>query len=171
MASSNKSLVPGIFLILLGLVFLLPNFTQLTLGDLWPLFVLGPGIYFFILFLQDRKNYGVLMPGTILMVIGLLFSYCTIAGWDAMNTLWPLFIIAPGLGFFLMFSFGKKERGLLIPAWILTGIGGAFLVARNLQEPNVFVALILIAIGVFLLFKGMRRGDSSRSPDQTTSGS
>jgi len=149
MATPQRSFAPGIILIALGILFLLPRFFHVHLAQLWPFFILGGGIAFYIAFIADRSNYGLLMPGTILTVIGLLFFYCTVEGWYMMETLWPFFIIAPGLGFALMYLFGNKERGLLIPAGILLALGCFFLLART--EYDYLWPLVLIAFGVFLL--------------------
>ncbi len=150
MSPSRKSVVPGILLIVLGIIFLLPNVTPIRMHELWPFFILGLGIYFFILFFTDRSNFGLLMPASVLTVMGLLFLYCAAAGWQAMNMLWPLFIIGPGIGFFLMYALGKKERGLLIPAFILTGLGCIFLMGTAGAED--YWPIILILIGALLLF-------------------
>ncbi len=159
MAQQQRSLVPGIILIVLGILFLLPRLFHIHLSDLWPVFILGGGVAFYIAFIADRSNYGLLMPGTILTVIGLLFLYCTFEGWYMMETLWPFFIIAPGLGFVLMYLFGKQERGLLIPAGILITIGSFFLLART--EYDYLWPLVLIALGLLLLLAPTK---SSGSP-------
>ncbi len=169
MTSSRPSLFPGVALIVLGIIFLLPNFTALRMRDLWPVFVLGPGLYFSFLFMADRKNYGVLMPATILNVIGILFFVCVIGGWDLMHTLWPLFIIAPGLGFFLMYFFGPREKGLLIPASIVTAVGCFFLIGIN--DIDYFWPVILIALGVFLLLRRNKDGQAPSQHGETTPGS
>ena len=124
----NKSVVTGIVLIIIGLIFLLPSFTNLTLRDLWPVLMLGPGILFFLGYIADRKNYGLLMPGAILTTYGLLFLYCSLTDWYMMRSLWPLYLIGPGIGFFLLYYFGKKETALLVPGSILTILGLIFLV-------------------------------------------
>ena len=159
MSSPKKSLFPGLALIVLGIVFLLPNFTSLRPHDLWPTFVLGTGIFFLISYLSDRSNYGLLMPATILTVIGLMFFYCVFEGWYMMRYIWPLFIVGPGLGFLLMYQFGKKEKGLLIPGGILTGIGALFLI--GFSDSEYLLPVILIGIGIVLLFQTRGRGTTT----------
>ena len=117
METPQRSLVPGIILIALGLLFLIPRLLNVHLGELWPLLIFGGGIGFYVGFIHDRSNYGLLMPGTILSVIGLLFLYCTFEGWYMMETLWPIFIIAPGVGFVLMYLFGQGN----VDCWSLRG--------------------------------------------------
>lgn len=149
MSAPRKSLVPGILLIVLGIIFFLPNFTSIRMQELWPFFILGLGVYFFILFFTDRNNFGVLMPASVLTVIGLLFFYCAMTGWEAMAALWPFFIIGPGIGFFLMYALGRKERGLLYPAFIVTGVGCIFLMGTAGFAD--FWPVILIIVGALML--------------------
>jgi hypothetical protein len=156
MGQSSKTLFPGLLLIVIGIIFLLPNVTDLRGRDLWPLLVLGTGVVFYAVFLKDRSNYGLLMPATILTIIGCMFLYCTIEGWHMMSQLWPLFIIAPGLGFALMYFFGKKEKGLLIPGGILLAIGFVFLIGFG--EFDYLLPVILIVAGCLLIFKEKLRG-------------
>jgi hypothetical protein len=147
----TRSPIPGIILIVLGVLFLVANVSNYSLELLWPIFVLGPGVTFIIMAFRDRSNYGVLMPGTILTVIGLLFFACTLFGWNQMEHLWPFFIIAPGLGFVMMYLFGKQERGLLIPAGILTCLGLIFLLGIN--ESDYLWPGVLILLGLLFLIR------------------
>jgi hypothetical protein len=150
---NRRSVFPGILLILLGIVFLLPNFMDIRAGDLWPVFMLGPGLAFFVMFAEDRNNYGLLMPATILTVMGLMFFGLTLR-MTSMETIWPLFIMAPGLGLLLMYLLGKREKGLLIPAGILLCIGLVFLIGAS-QYSYLWPA-VLIAVGIILLMNAKR---------------
>jgi hypothetical protein len=141
--------IGGVF-ISIGVIFLLANFHLISIRSFWPVFVLGPGLGFIIAFFAQKKNYGMLMPGSILTTIGILFFYCEIAGWHSMEYLWPFFIIAPGIGFFALYYFGEKDRHLLIPATILTSIGFIFLAVNNAETYT--WPIILIIVGLWLLF-------------------
>jgi hypothetical protein len=121
-------------LITFGVLFLLSNFHVLSVEKFWPIFVLGPGISFIAAFIIQRKNYGFLMPGTILTIIGMMFFYCEWFSWNSMEYLWPLFIIAPGAGFFALYFGGEKDKPLLIPAIILTIIGCSFIATDNIEK-------------------------------------
>ncbi len=151
----TRSLFPGITLIVLGILFLLPNVTPLRWHAMWPLFVLGSGVWFFALFAADRQKYGLLMPAAVVTTVGSLLLYCSLTGWSSMEDLWPLFIMAPGLGFLLMYLFGKKEPGLLVPAGVLILFSLFFLVRFSFEE--FFVPIVLIGIGVLLLLRGRKR--------------
>jgi uncharacterized membrane protein HdeD (DUF308 family) len=145
----RRSPLPGIALIVLGGILMLPAITGVRGRDLWPVFVLGPGLFFLAMFLMNRRKIGLLMPGTVMTVTGLLFFYCTFAGWERMHELWPFFLIAPGVGFILMFLHCKSERGLLIPGGILTILGALFL--TGVSESAYIVPALLIIIGLMFL--------------------
>ena len=129
----TSDMIIGIGLVILGVLFLSENFgyVEFDFQNIWPVFVLLAGISFGLGYFQDRKNYGLLMPASILIIYGLLFLYCSVEGWYVMSDLWPVFIIGPGIGFFMMYLFGGREKGLLIPASILTGIAALFMISHS----------------------------------------
>lgn len=161
----NKSVITGVALITIGIIFLLPNFTELTLRELWPVLMLGPGILFFVSYISDKRNYGLLMPGSVLTTYGLLFFFCTIFGWYWMRELWPFYLIGPGIGFFLMYYLGKKETALLVPGAILSLIGVIFLLDST-DYGHLWPLAIIIA-GVLLILKSRRKKPESNTPTGT----
>lgn len=159
MTPPRRNITPGIVLIALGLIFLLPNFTPLQYGQLWPLIMIGMGCAFFLAWYANRENYGMIMPGTILTVIGLVMFYSVVEGWYQLRELWPFFIIGPGLGFILMYLLGKRERGLLIPGGILLLIGVMFL--AGLEYLEYVLPATLIIIGLVVLLNAFRNNPDS----------
>lgn len=158
---NSKSFLPGIILIALGAFILADNLNLINIywydlwdfGYLWPwLLVLG-GAFFWVSWLRNREEQGLLVPGTILLVYGLVFWYCTRYGWWLMGeyNLWAFFMIGPGLGFLMMFLLGKHDKGHLVPAGILIGLGVIFLAGWN--NLSLLWPLILIAIGLRMIFK------------------
>ena len=149
----TSDIIIGIGFIIIGIIFLFENFGYIAFDfeDIWPLFVVLGGCAFWVGYLKDKKNYGLIMPGTILIIYGLMFWYCSFEGWYYMTTVWPGFLIGPGLGFYFMYLFGEKEKGLLVPATILTGIGVLFLFRYSgiLR----YWPVIFIVIGLLLIFK------------------
>ena len=161
MTPLQRSRFQGIGLILLGALLLFLNTSDLRFRDLWPLVLIGIGLYFIVLFLSDRSNYGVLMPASVLLVMGGMFQYCALEGWWMMQMLWPFFLIGPGLRFLLMYAFGKKEAGLLIPGYILTGLGVLFMLI--FAEGWYLWPLLLVAAGVLILLH-RRSGPTTPPP-------
>ena len=88
-----------------------------------------------------------------------MFWFCALEGWWNMNYLWPGFLIGPGLGFVFMYLLGKREKGLLIPAGILIGMGliFTFRYASILR----FWPLILVGFGIYLIYK-----NASKNPEE-----
>jgi hypothetical protein len=163
MEFKRGNLIWGIFLILIGLVLLIGNLSQVGMEILWPVFPLTVGLSFWIGYVHDRKNHGLLMPGSILVVVSLLFFYCNLFGWWHMETLWPIFIMAPAVGFIAMYFGGKKERGLLIPAGILFSLGIIFLfVSSGLGD---YWPVFLIIAGLLLIVS--QRFNQKKNHQQT----
>jgi len=65
------------------------------------------------------------IPITILVFYCAHFLWLTHTSWSGAGTTWPNFLIAPGLGFLLLF-FIERRTGLLAPAFVLLGLGAAF---------------------------------------------
>ncbi len=151
MEPTRQKRLHGIILIVIGILLLLFNLTDLRWHELWPVIFLALGVYFVALFLIDRNAYGVLMPGSIFLFMGGVFLFSSLEGWYHMEMLWPFFMIGPGVGFFLMYLFGKKEKGLLIPGYILTGLGIFFLLI--VADWAYLWPLVLIALGLAFLFR------------------
>jgi len=143
----------GLALVVLGLIFLFENFgiIEFDFSRMWPLIVISAGSGFWIGFFRSRKDSGLILPGTILLVYGFLFLFCALYGWWYMENLWPGFLFGPGLGFVLMYLFGEKEVGLLIPGGILLGLSIIFFLRYSVILD--YWPLILIAVGLYLIYK------------------
>ncbi|MEJ2635913.1 MAG: DUF5668 domain-containing protein [Calditrichia bacterium] len=163
MKSEYRSLVWGIFLILIGFLFLGNNlhWFEVDWENLWPLIMVFGGLLFWIGWLVNRKEYGLLMPGTILVAYGLLFLYCASYGWYWMEDLWPVFLLGPGLGFLFMYWGGQRERGLLIPALILIVLSVLFWSGHDAFR--FFWPILLILVGIYLLISHRRQGESTHT--------
>ena len=163
MQKETRSLVWGVILILIGFLFLGSNLDWFYLewGDLWPSVLILGGLFFWIGWLSNRREFGLLMPASILLVYGIMFQYSALYGWYYMDDLWPGFLLGPGLGFVFMYLLGNREKGLLVPAYILIGLAGIFWIGDNAF--HYFWPLLLIGFGVYLLFK-----NRFRPPEQSS---
>lgn len=147
--------VEGISLILLGLFFLAIQKGLFRWNQIWQFALIIPGLAFFISYLKDRKNYSVLMPGTILTTLGIYFLFMEEYGWYHMEEFWPIFILAPGVGFFMMFFASGMKKDFWIPGTILVMIAGIFFVeAWNFLE---YWPIIIILVGVYLVYAGFKK--------------
>ena len=144
----------GIILVLIGLLFVGPTLGLFSITRTWPVILLLLGIGFFFSVAGTPGVYGLLMPGAILTLSSLVLLRCSWTGdWAQMATLWPVFLISVSVGFFLMYLVGPKNKALLIPAFIIAGVGVlAFLIFNyiNFLFPILFLAggLVLILLSL-----------------------
>jgi len=136
-----------------GVLLILANFgvIQIVWENLWPLFLLIPGIVFELSCFIYRKDAGLLVPGGILITYGLLFLVNVIYGWRLMEDLCPLGV---GIGLLQLYIFGGREKGLLIPVGILGAISLFFLI-NNLFFINfgLVAGIMLMVIGIWIIIK------------------
>lgn len=152
----KATVFPAVILLILGVAFLGANFLPNWNWEYWwPIFVLVPGLAFFIWFFaagEKNKLSGILIPGSILTLLGLFFFIMNSLGWQHMEYLWPTFVLVPGLAFFITY-FGSQRtmKPILIPATILTVLSLIFY--ANMIGSWKLWPLILIAIAIFMLFR------------------
>jgi hypothetical protein len=154
----HPSLVPGLLLIAVGIAFLLAKLGVFSVrGELvWTYLIIIIGVVFWLSFLFDRSRVGSLMPGSVMLTIGLLFHYTSTHGWETLSYLWPFFILAPAFGFYAMFIFGTREKGLLVPAGILTVIALFFFLQGTSSSLRLVWPAVLIILGVLLVYRGLQ---------------
>jgi hypothetical protein len=162
----KTNIIIGAVLILLGILFLGPSLGLFTLAIIWPGILLLLGIGFFAGFFAAPKIYGLLMPGSILVISSIPFFMCTLSGdWLQMARLWPLFLLSVSVGFLLMYFVGNREKGLLIPAFILLGVGTlAFLLFNYI---NFIFPIGFIAGGLIVIFVGLGTGRKKAKLEQS----
>jgi len=148
--SDHSNTALGIFLILLGGLFLLIQLNYFDWGNFWPLIIVCIGLAFMVGFFMDQRNYGLLMPASVLLIIGLLFTYLTLTGWGSMEDLWPTFILAPGIGFLLMALYAPKPNKLWFPGSILIVVATVFY--ARFWDYLRYWPVILIILGLYLIF-------------------
>ena len=167
---TNKSwgsLAAGVFLIGLGVLFLLGQFIRINLwGLLWPFWIIGFGALFFAGMLAGGKSAaGLAIPGSIISMVGLILLYQNWSGyWESWSYAWALIIVAVGIGLFIMGAWNGQERtrragvdvaGVGIVLFLVFGaffeLGAAMLGMR--RAGGVLWPLILISAGLYLLIK------------------
>jgi len=169
---NKSSLYIGVMVLVLGALFLLMNIgstlfgsrSLLSISRLWPLIVIWIGLGFFLpIFIwwdSRHKNYGLAMPGTIILVNGLILFYCSLSGdWMAWSYLWTLEPLSVALGLLALYFLGARAQGLLIAA---LAIGGASLAVFAILVSamggivgGVLGAFLLIALGIILVARSL----------------
>jgi len=154
----------GFLLLFIGVILILSNFgvIEIIWEDLWPLFLLIPGIVFELSYFIYRKDAGLLVPGGILITYGLLFLVNVIYGWHLMENLWPIFPLGVAIGLFQLFLFGGREKGLLIPVGILGAISLFFLINNLLfVDFRLIAGILLVVIGIWIIFKKIKSNNGT----------
>jgi len=152
----------GLLLLCIGVLLILANFgvMEIAWDNLWPLFLLIPGIFFELSYFISRKDAGLLVPGGILITYGLLFLVNVNYGWHLMDNLWPIFPLGVAIGLFQLFLFGGREKGLLIPVGILGAISLFFLINNLLFiDFRLLAGILLVLIGIWIIFKKAKSSD------------
>ena len=139
---------------------LLPGWTRLVS---WPVvfFILALGFFLpaAVWSEQRRGLAGMLIPGAIMLGLGLIFTYTVASGdWGAWAYLWALIPASVGLGLMLAAWVGGWRGGVAWVGVILMAVSlGAFALMTSLLGGTAFGAvgpILLILLGLALLWRG-----------------
>jgi hypothetical protein len=162
------SLAAALFLISLGIIFLIVNLVPgLTFSRTWPVIFLAISAAFFLPALiaeEARRGLAALaIPGSIFLVLGLIFLYNTLSNdWAVWAYAWILLPASVGLGLVIASAIGGWEQPASeIGIWMLVISGAAFgLFATLFGEPLLkgIGGGALILGGLLMLLRAFRRG-------------
>jgi len=162
----SGSLVGGIILIVLGLLFL---FGQIFRGFpflsyLWPFIIIGFGGLFFVGMLAGGKSLaGLAIPGTIISGLGLMMFIQNLTGyWQSWAYSWTVILVLVGLGIFIMGLYTedthRRQAGLRVMrvgAILFIIFGGFFEMIFTAFRPygiqQYLFPLLLVALGAYLV--------------------
>lgn len=165
----HGTMIIGIVLILLGVLYFLDNtgifeiyFDIFDIGFIisrfWPIILIIIGLSFqYSFFSAKTSDAGVLVPGGILLVSGLTCELSTL--FHLWGYLWPGFMLAVAVGLFELYVFGTKEKGLLVPVFILGGLSLIFFMiqlGRISFLRTYLIPLILVIGGAMIVVKNRR---------------
>lgn len=158
----NIRVILGSLLILLGIYFFVNegmSFGPETIFTyFWPtIFIIPLGIFFHWLYFSvtDRKATGVLIPGGILLTVGIVCQISML--FDLWEYMWPGFILAVAVGLFEFYLFGDRNKYLLIPINILTVLSMLFFIVFSVGTlfghivAQPIIAIVMILIGLWAL--------------------
>ncbi len=146
----------AVIIIAIGAVLLLEQFgVDLNIGAGWPFFLLIPGVLFWVGYYTSRDtrdNFGLLIPGTILIVYSAYFFILEATNGAYAAELSFMFTFGVALAFFAAHYLSKaKPKGLKIAGWVLT-IVSLITLLSTISTYDWWPA-ILIVIGVLLLLQ------------------
>lgn len=174
--ASTVLILVGALALACNLIALLPGLKAHHCGlwQLWPLTVMGVGLFFVVpplLVRAHRGLGGLFIPGTPILVTGSILLFASVFdAWEAWAWLWPLEVLALAVGF-LLAAIYVRTVWLLVPAvcigvpglmfllcaftgwWGLWGVLWRIGVLRWVVEVGVPAALILV--GFLLLIGGL----------------
>ena len=155
----------AILLIFIGIFMTLNNFYNFEFFSMykrWPLFILIPGLSFEYEYFITRRNSGLLVPGGILTVIGLHFLFETFTNFHYSGFTWPIFPLAVAIGLFQFYLHSGRDRGILIPVFILGGVSICSYTSLFLSDYpwfgwNLILPVFLIVFGIYILLKTYKK--------------
>lgn len=172
--------VLGAVLIFIGLAFLALRYLDLFAGaDVWPLFIIGPGLALLVLGLF-LPNLGMLVGGSVVTTVGLVLAWQNVTGrWESWAYAWALVgPTASGVGSFLGgLRTGNprlRDAGMWQIAVGMALFAGFYLFFEQviglsgdpLPLPEWVMPAALIGIGVLILLRGFfEPRDTDKSPN------
>ena len=167
MSGRRKSILPGLVIIIIGVLLLANNFSRFRFD--WavhfPLILAIIGLLLWINAIIKRDKGGVFL-GTVLFLIGGFYYARNIdlIPYYYFDESWPVIPLAIGIGFIASFIFKPKEWGVLIPGLIFTLIGVYFMLQEMfyidsyvIEEVFSYWPVLLIIIGTGILFNNLIR--------------
>jgi hypothetical protein len=151
------SVVGGILLVAAGAILLLNNFGIITVN--WeiligPLFGIG-GLIFLLVFIADRKNWWALIPGFVLIAIGIIVFMGQNLESQMERLSGAVFLGFLGLAFFLIYITHTHNWWAIIPGGVLLTLAGITLVPDDsLMMGGLFFIGLALTFGlVYILPK------------------
>jgi len=149
-------LIPAYVLLVIGVM--VPLIEMDLLEDAWiaTYVMLAIALPFFVAFLNNRKNWGFLIPAYVLTAIGVMVPLIELRVLE--DTLIATYVmLAIAIPFFVVYLVNTKHWWALIPGGILAVIGLGFLIAEASVE-FIFAAALIVA-GIIILVRQFTKKD------------
>jgi hypothetical protein len=166
----------GSLLILGGLLLLLENLNFFRVGELFVALLFGfGGLAFLSVYLQNRTNWWAIIPGVVLLTLGVMISMSELAPRFSETWEGAFFLGAISLAFWLVYLANRSNWWAIIPAGVLLtlavvagldelaggkefeglffiGIGLTFALLGLLPQPGVNLRWAFIPAGILIVF-------------------
>ena len=161
--SNTGSLIAGAALIIFGLLALAGQLFEgfNFWGVIWPFFIIGVGILFFVgMYTGGKSAAWLAIPGSIFTFVGLmLFLQNLTDHWESWSYGWTVILMAVGVGIYIMGRYtdnlGQRESGsrlIKIGAILFVVFGGFFEMIFNSFAFSRFIfPVALILLGIYLV--------------------
>jgi len=156
----SRPILQGLALILIGLIFILGNFGVFhpDWEMVFPWIIMIMGVLFWLGFLMDRSRGFLIMPGTILVIYGIVFFLIAKYTWATIESMGSVFILAPALGLYFTYLLSRKNRGILITAAVLGVISLIFLL-NSVPVFKYIWPFITVGLGVYIILNPEKKID------------
>ena len=152
----------GIILILIGTLYLLNIIADINIISfpfLWPILLFFVGLNLEIKFYRERSSGGSLIPGGILMVLGVFFLIQHITNYSFSEYSWAIYSLALAVGFLQYYYLYRKDKTILIIGLIFLVTFAIKFLSTYLQDSlpwlsmELVIPIILIAVGLLVIIK------------------
>lgn len=166
---NRGSLYIAILLIGAGILLLAFNLApRMSLGSAWPavFYLLAAAFFLPPMLWKERRSglSGLIIPGSILLALGVIFSYNVgTRDWNSWAFAWLLIVAGVGLGIALASAYGKWSSATTwVGIWMLLGSLALFAIfAAIFGSPTLKIAspILLLLGGIILLLRGVKKRD------------
>jgi hypothetical protein len=165
--SKRGSIYAAVLLILLGILFFIPNLTPgFSWNGLWPaIFLVLAAGFFLPVFIWPRFRKGLagmFIPGSVLLMLGTIFFYDVITrDWSSWAYSWILLITGSGMGLALASWYGRWSKAVMTTGiWIMIismVLFSFFAALFGNITLRVTAPVLIILVGGFMLWQALRR--------------
>lgn len=156
----SRPILQGLALIIIGLIFILGNFGAFhpdwEVAFTWMIMIMG--VLFWIGFLMDKSRDFLIMPGTILVIYGVVFFLIAKYTWATIESLGPVFILAPALGLYFTYLISQRNRSVLVTAAVLGVISLIFLL-NSVPVFKYIWPFITAGLGIYIIMNPEKKLD------------
>lgn len=156
----SRPILQGLALIIIGLIFILGNFgvfhADWEVAFTWMIMIMG--VLFWIGFLMDKSRDFLIMPGTILVIYGVVFFLIAKYTWATIESLGPVFILAPALGLYFTYLISQRNRSVLVTAAVLGVISLIFLL-NSVPVFKYIWPFITAGLGIYIIMNPEKKLD------------
>ncbi len=144
----------GLFLILLGVFFLLTQFIPALSGLVWAAVIAAVGLAFLSVYFSNRANWWALIPAYVFIAIGGVIALATIEFPEGGIAAYVMMAIA--LPFYVVYLRNRANWWALIPAYAMTALAVLVLLPVRLMEGGLVAAYVMFAIALPFLYVYVR---------------
>lgn len=150
----------GLLLIAGGMVFLLQNLGVLTFGDVfWGVLLGVGGIGFLSVYFTDRRNWWPLIPGIILLVLGVVIILDTL--FPGLSGIWSGVVILGGIGlaFLAVYANNRENWWAIIPAGVMVTLAAVSFLDQyltGLETGGIFFLGLGLTFGLVAILPNLK---------------